>query len=353
MRERAPRMVPSRSEGSMDLAADVGRREDGKSRWLGALRVLAILVPLGFLVGRVDADDLPDALATVGLRGFVAASLLQIGACFVSAIRWRLLLELFGASRAAIPGLLALTRLYFIGLYFQMIPSGLVGEIVRAQRTTPLFEAPLTSYVVILVDRVCASFGLLSLGLVSAFAFDLGIGEASLLGTVRGALLVAWAACVLVIAVPFGLGTRSLRSRLAGTKRLGPLLAHSIGEPNPTAVLVALALSIGVEVLTSLAITATILPAARPGDGLGPVLVAPVILLLTFLPITPGALGQRELAFVTLLEPRGVAGADATAAAIVTLAVTVVMAILGFVALALDRRELDGAPPRDRPAPLP
>ena len=211
----------------------------------------------------------------------------------------------------------------------------------------------MTSYVVIFVDRASASFGLITLGLVSTFAYDLGLGEGSVLGSIRGGLAIAWFVCLFFVAMPFGLGSSAIREKLARAPRIGPILTHAAGEPDLRGIVVSLALSVAVEVLTSFAIAATVVPTVTDGPAIGPLLVAPVILLLTFMPITPGALGQRELAFVTLLGSMSVSGADATAGAIATLAGTVLLAIVGFVALVSERHSGGAAPPGRGLAPLP
>jgi len=322
----------------MDIAADDTKRDDAKQRLLTALRILAILVPLAFLVKRVDPSAVPTAIGTVGISGFVTASVLQAMSIVVGSVRWAILLRAFGAHASLFPRLTELVRHFFVGLYFQMIPSGLVGEFLRAQRTSYVFDERATAYVVILVDRAAASFGLLSLGLVAVFTSDFGIEGVGLLGSLRAVLVVAWVLSAVIVAIPFGFGSAWMRAKIATVPRIGPLLVQIVAAPDFVRIGSTLALSIGIEILSSAAVVATVFPVASPGVLLGIALASPVILLLTFLPITPGALGQRELAFVTMLTPVGVAATDATAAAIVTLAVTVLMALVGFFCLVSERR---------------
>lgn len=322
----------------MDLAAEATKDDAWKQRLLTFVRLLAILVPLYFLIGRVDFDAVPDAIATVGVSGFVAAMLLQVASVVVGSWRWRLLLHAFGASDERLPRLSVLVRHFFVGLYFQMIPSGLVGEVLRAQRTSHVFDEPATAFVVILVDRAAASFGLLSLGLLAVLVSDFGIEPAGLLGSLRAVLGVAWIVSAVIVALPFGFGSPWMRTHVERIPRFGPMLVRIVAQTNFRPAMVTLALSVLIEVISSAAVVATVVPVATSHALIGVALASPVILLLTFLPITPGALGQRELAFVTMLGPVGVAATDATAAAIVTLAVTLVMAVIGFGALVSERR---------------
>lgn len=337
-------MIEFGPDDSMDAQAYENVPGQTRGRVLTALRILAISVPVAFLVGRVDPAELPAAVGRVGVSGLLAAFALMVASVTVGALRWRALMRAFGVSESVEPKLGELVRHIFVGLYFAMIPSGIVGEVLRARRTAHVFDEKATPYVVILVDRAAASFGLLTLGLLGVFATSLGQGQMAVLGGLRIGLVLAWLGSVFVIAIPFGFGSVAMRARVAAIPRIGPVLVHVVATPELRRIAGILALSVAIEMLTSAAVVATVLPFATPRQWIELALLAPGILLLTFMPITPGAFGQRELAFVALLAPIGIAAADATAASIVTLAVSLLLALVGLVCLLAERRPRSGQP---------
>ena len=142
-----------------------------RASWPGRITGLALaILPLVWLSRQIHWRDVADATTRIGPRNLVLACLCQIGAIFVGAVRWRVLLRSYGADPHKLPGLLELFRHAMVGIYFAVLPSGFVGEAVRGIRVAHCLPSPSTSYIVILVERIAGLTGLLILAGAGALA---------------------------------------------------------------------------------------------------------------------------------------------------------------------------------------
>jgi uncharacterized membrane protein YbhN (UPF0104 family) len=308
------------------------------------VRYAAILLPLGVLAHRVDPVELPHALGRVGLGAFAVALSFQLAAVLTGVYRWRVLLRAYGATPDVQPSLLALIRHTLVGFYFALLPSGFVGEVVRAHRTTGVLPKPADAYLVIGVDRISASIGLLVVCLLVAseaatLAPAAEVFGAGLQSGLVVALVLTLAALGAMVVLPH---CPRIIARLGRLPWIG-VLARSAPRVNGVGPIAwAIALSIAVELLAMAAIAAVVLPIGGATPVAELLMAVPVILLLTVIPLLPGALGQRELAFVLLLGRVGVSATDATAASLATLAVALAIAALGGSILLLERARPPG-----------
>jgi uncharacterized membrane protein YbhN (UPF0104 family) len=86
-------------------------------RWLGTvLRLAGTAAGLAWIATRVDLDDAGRALGRVPAATFALAAALIAANVVVAALRWRVLLHAYGASR--VPAFRRLTYLYFVAFFY-------------------------------------------------------------------------------------------------------------------------------------------------------------------------------------------------------------------------------------------
>jgi uncharacterized membrane protein YbhN (UPF0104 family) len=128
----------------------------------------------------------------------------------------------------------------------------------------------------------------------------------------------------------------------------GALILKLPPPPNARVLFGAVLLSCGTQLGAGAAMYALMLPlGADPARALE---VIPPAILLTFIPITPGGFGQRELVFAWLFAGAGLGREASVTVGVLTLALTLALAALGAAVHAWERvRGLEGAeePERD------
>ena len=110
--------------------------------------------------------------------------------------------------------------------------------------------------------------------------------------------------------------------------------------------MLALALALSVVTHTFVALTGhALVHAVAPGVPVVESLVlVPLAMIATYVPFSVAGLGVREAAFVFLFGKVGVSGADATAASLALMAVTMIVAGLGGVAHLIRPLRVEIAP---------
>jgi glycosyltransferase 2 family protein len=279
-------------------------------RWLGlALRLLGTAGGLAWIALTVDLGKAASAIARIPVAIFVLACALVAVNVVAGAVRWKVLLRAYGATR--IPPLARLVYLYFVAFFYNnYLPGAVAGDVGRGVVTHEAFdeEGATGAIAVVFVERVqglFALFALLALGLAVAGS---GIDSTALWWwTILGCA----GSCVLVAAVPVG-------------RRLAPYLPRPLAKiagrlpalRDRGAFVAALGLSVVTQALIALA-GWQLLAALGPIDLGASLLVVPLAAATTFLPITVGGAGAREAVYVALCGRLfGMPEADALAASI-------------------------------------
>ncbi len=278
-------MAPLPTSDSAAVAPEPSATRRAWEGWPGrVLRVLIAALPLYWLFRRLNWREVMREAAAVGPTGIALAFTCVFVSVAVGAVRWGVMLRAYGATD--LPPLSTMLRHNLIGLWFNLLPSGVAGDAVRGHRVREYAGGLPTSYTVLFVERV----------------------------PVLGPMIVK-------IPPP-----RSVRGPLA---------------------------SVFLSVLTQGALVVCVFFLLRP---LSPVAtfgvcarVVPAIILVTYIPITPGGLGQREAAFTGLFGLAGVPGTMAVAASLLFFAEIVGVSVLGGLCLAAERI----AAVRGRPWDLP
>jgi uncharacterized membrane protein YbhN (UPF0104 family) len=278
--------------------------------WIKLVTGVVLLVLLGWLV---DWRRTIDMLLKSDPRLVVAAAAVLFFGMFISTVKWSRLVRVVCAPIDLWP----LLRAYWIGTFFNnYLPSSVGGDVVRVLALGPLAPmAPVAASV--LVERIT---GVAALAVLEAICLALQAPAPLALGVALWLLVVAIG--VALIAVWFGserlLG--AVAKRAANAPRL---VARIVGKLARVAGDVAtyrkspgeLALALGWSVLFySLADAAV---------------VAPLVPLVSLLPVTANGLGLAEGAFVLFYTQVGVPADQAFAAALLRRLVSTVMSMPG------------------------
>lgn len=264
-------------------------------RLLRPLLSLAVLGLLGLWLARTASlQDFARALERLPAWALVAAYFLGGFNITLGAMRWRVLMEAFGARTLASRGEFLLAT-FVCHFYNTFVPGSFGGDLVRGFVTRKSFDQPATGLIVVFFERFV---GLLALSFVA------------LIGIVVGPAIVDYRALAPWIAGVAGVGLlaigaaaltgklnrfRNWLPRLEKPRRLVPavgisLLGHGVNLGIYT--LLALAMDLPVEV-----------------DAI--VLVVPLSLIATVVPISVAGVGAREAMLVGLLGLLGVPAGDA------------------------------------------
>jgi len=295
-------------------------------RWLGlALRLLGTAAGLAWIALTVDLGEATTSLARIPVIVFVIASALVAANVVAGALRWKVLLRAYGATR--IPKLSRLVYLYFVAFFYNnYLPGAVAGDVGRGVVTHEAFddEGATGAIAVVFVERVQGLFALFAL---------LALGLAIAGGSIESTALWWWTvlgcagSCALVGAIPVG-------------RRLAPYLPTPLAKiagklpalRDRGAFASALALSVVTQALIALA-GWWLLAALGPIDLGSSLLVVPLAAATTFLPITVGGAGAREAVYVALCGSLfGMPEADALAASIGLWAAHLVVGGLGGIA---------------------
>ena len=299
----------------------------GRRIGLAILRVSLAVLPLYWMSRRLRWSD----VYVQATRTNPAMLLLAIGCvwCAVAAgtLRWRLLLRAYGADQ--LPGFSTLVRHNLIGMYFNVLPVAVAGDAVRGYRLREESGGLVRSYYVLLVDRVCGLVALLVLGLVP------WVGSGWVTST-QGIWWIRLCATGIAATVAAAVVLRLLRRPVERIPWLANL--EQAARPRRLAPLgAALGLSLVTQGCTVIGWSGLV-AAAAPGALAGEAWVGIVgIVLLTFIPITPAGLGQRELVTLYQLAPAGVGATAAVTASLLWLAAALTGSAAGGLVLLVEQ----------------
>lgn len=314
--------------------------------WPGrVLRLLIATLPLYWLFRRLDWREVAREAVAVGPVGIGLAFLCVFASVAVGAIRWGVMLRAYGAT--TLPPLSTMLRHNLVGLWFNLLPSGVAGDAVRGHRVRQVAGSLATSYTVLFVERVSGLLGLCLIAGASMLS-PVAIRSDSVSWTLGLGLLGAAGLSAVLLIVPFVLARApSLKTLVASVPALGPML---VKIPPPRTLTGPLA-SVVLSVMTQGALVICVFFLLRP---LSPIAtfglcarVVPAIILVTYIPVTPGGLGQREAAFRALFGLAGVPGTMAVAASLLFFAEIVGVSVLGGLCLAAERLAASRGQPWD------
>lgn len=301
-------------------------------------------LPVAWLARRVSAREVLAEARAVGLVPLTVALGCLLGALAVGCVRWRVLLGAYGPG--PLPGYGALFRHYLVGQYFSLLPTGLAGDAVRGARVRRAAGSLAASYTVLFIERLTGLFGLCAIA-GAAMVGTPGLRADLVLRAFDLAVLGALGLALLAFVAPYLL-TRlpTWRKLLARVPVAGALLLRIPAARRPGRALLALPLSVLAQGALVAAMAALLAPLAPEATLAVCARVVPAIVLFTYLPVTPGGVGQREVVAVHLFALARVPPSAATATSLLLFALFLVLGALGALCLLLERVfgwERDGA----------
>jgi uncharacterized membrane protein YbhN (UPF0104 family) len=302
------------------------------------LRVLLAILPLGYLAKKLDLSLVVSNAGRVGASGVLLSVAFMLVSITLAAVRWRVLLASYGASAERIPSVFGLFKAYLVGLYFNVLPSGVAGDVVRGWRVASCVASATTSYVVLLLERLSGLIGLLTIALLSALSSP----ERAMKGALGYALGVGALGAVALATVFFALP--QLREKSAKLTALveklpvvGPMLAKIPAASSGRGPALALALSVIIQGLIVASVAPLLMPLSERATVTVCGKIVPAVILVTYIPLTPGGLGQREAAFAHFFGAVGVPREASVTASLLFFAVMLAMSLLGGLVLAVER----------------
>jgi len=302
------------------------------------LRLAASVLLLGWLAWQTNWDQVREAFGRLRLGPWLLAVAVYAVAQVVSSARWQLMARPLGFDAP----LRRFLGLYWVGMFFNLVlPTSVGGDAVRAwQLGGPGRRLP--ALVSVLADRVSGLMVMLVMALTALLVCPPEVPAAlSLLfwGAIGGLLaalalapLAAWAWERRDTAEEAGDGPRW--SRLLGRLRRlrqETLDALRLYLRRPRLLLVSTLLSLAVQAASVALVwlVATALGVAVPAGYWW--VVAPVVSLLTLLPVSLNGMGVREGSLVLLLQPAGVDAGTALTLAFLWFAATAAVSLSGVV----------------------
>jgi glycosyltransferase 2 family protein len=315
-------------------------RSAAGSIWARALVTGALLA---LVASRVDWSAAADRLAEGSWAWFGAAVAVLFASQAIAALRWRLLLDGAELERPVF----AVLRAYLVGVFANnFLPTSVGGDFTRAWLVArggpPLVRALLS----VVVDRFMALWCLVAVAWL-ALAAD----PSSVPGDLATALLLVSGAGLAASAllIWFSLrGGRSLARRLpervlGWARETRATLRLYRAQPRMLALVALLGL-----LFQALAVLAVWMVARaidlHPSFALLAV-VAPLVLLITLVPISIAGFGVREGGMVLLLGAAGYSATEATLLSLVGVAALVLSSLPGAVAMIVGRIR----PPAEQP----
>lgn len=278
----------------------------------------------------------------------MAAVGLVVVCILISAWKWQLLLR----ARSLRVGLPELARLYWIGIFFNnLMPSSFGGDVVRLAMARHIGGlAPIGASM--LVERIS---GFLVLVLLVLAVVLLGLAPDDMLGPEIAALALLLTGCGL-LALAWWRGLTMARRLAAATPRLQRLVEPMLGKLSRLASAIGeygsdyrtLVVTCGVSLLFNGALILshlTVIHAVHGNLTLWQVaMVAPLVTLVTALPVSINGIGITESAFVVLYGYVGLPPETALAAAILRRLVIVLTSLVGAAFWLRGRREAQPPP---------
>jgi len=308
-----------------------------KSTWarrgaLLAARFGLAVLPVWWISRNLDWSDVVRRIGDASSVLLVCTVLSPALSLAVGAFRWGALLRVYGAVTT--PPWATLFRYNLVGAWFNLLPGAVAGDALRGWRGRSVLPGAADTYAVVLVERVLGLVALLTLA--GAALVSPAAKQSSVVVHVLGVALVLAAALsfALLLAPPI---LRALPTPSRG--QLAQLAAAINRLPQPQTyggVGKAFGLSLVTQGVVILQVLVLIWHFSPQADLISAAAIVPTLLLATYIPITPGGIGQREFLSVTFLEFAFVEAEAAVTVSILVFASTMLMAIAGGVAYAAE-----------------
>ena len=295
-------------------------------RWV---RIAVGLSLLGFLLTQIDLGQASRAVADARIDLLLLAFAIVLGSRLLAAARWYLLLR----GRHAAVTLFGMLRLMFVADFVGYFMPGSLGvEVLRVYGLAKTTADPALSATSVVVERVVALVVLVLLVLLGLAARPLALpAEIGRLAWLFLALLLV--AVLAVMAPP----TRSLALRLLPGERLARIrrglervfAALDSYRSRPWLIAASLVLALVFQLMRCASVTVGAAALGHPLPFTFVLVVFPIMLLISLLPITIAGLGVREVGFVYFLGLGGMPAEVALPLALIQRLFTIIATLPG------------------------
>jgi len=318
------------------------KRSSQRAGWL--LQLALTLAAFAYLLHISDFAALGRAFHAAPLWCVPAATATLLVIVFVGSLRWRLLMHAYGAKHP--PAIGWLYRLQLIGLFYNMLPGAVGGDVLRGVVSRRAFGTHGVSagLAVVLIERVFGLIGLMLL-VVSTLA----------LHPIPGLQVAPWV---------FGIGFLACVASIVGIacgRRVAPYLPELLAQrarelPQLThvaAFIAALAMSVLNQALVGVMGHLVVGPLAPDVQLIDSLVLAPLAFAAIFFPLTVAGAGTRDAAMVSLYGLLGVHKERALTASLEILLCYVLSAALGAWLSAITVLSHEAPEPTESTQPIP
>jgi len=284
------------------------------------LQFALTLAAFAYLLRISDFAALGRAFHAAPLWCVPAATVTLLFIVFVGSLRWRLLMHAYGAKHP--PVVTWLYRLQLIGLFYNMLPGAVGGDVLRGIVSRRAFgpHGMSAGLAIVLIERVFGMIGLMLL-VVSTLS----------LHPIPGLQVAPWV---------FGIGFAACIASILGIafgRRIAPYLPELLAQrarelpqlSNAAAFIAAIAVSVLNQALVGVMGHLAIGPLAPNVQLVDSLILAPLAFAAIFFPLTVAGAGTRDAAMVSLYGLLGVNKESALTASLEILLCYVLSAALG------------------------
>ena len=277
-----------------------------RERWWFILKLTVSLALLGYLLGRVDLEQVAALLIQAHPALLTLAFAATVAAWLLNTYKWQQLLRALGHG----PAYRSLFALNYIGIFYSLVLPGQVsGEVMKGVRLTQSGCPAAHGAVSIGVDRLTGVLALGILGLAGLLAAPQVDVSRSLLWFAAAVTALTAGALVFMAARPSRVGSWFPRVRPFSYVRslLSAVWQALAAYGNAHGVLLrALAQAVGFQALVTLSNYLAALAVGVEVPFMGLVWIVALVSLVHMLPVSFAGLGVREGAYVFFLHQYGV-----------------------------------------------
>jgi uncharacterized membrane protein YbhN (UPF0104 family) len=288
------------------------------------VRLLVSAGILAWLATRIDVRHVASAFRGLRWEWWAGAVGLYIICQFLCCIRWKMLSRPLGFTEP----LGRLTNIYFVGMFFNLfLPTSVGGDAVKAVYLARGSGRKLSAVASVLIDRASGLFALLLIACAAVAA-----SPVELPANFRAAVWSLGAAAVLgVFLLPFAATFQNLVRLPTRLDLLVDQLVGAIGlySREPSALAVTTGLSLLVQGLNAVLVAMLGLSLSLDVPMVYYGIAAPMVTLLTLIPVSLNGMGLREGGMTLFLAPAGVAAADAVTLALLWFCVQTATSLIG------------------------
>ena len=280
--------------------------------WGILIRLAVGLGLLGLAVG-LNADQIKEVAARrPNLWGFVLAFGLYYGGVLLAYARWFLLVRALGLPCRVMDAL----RLGMIGTLFNMvIPGAVGGDVVKAAYFARSQDRKGQAIASIVIDRIVGLIGLFALASATGAYYWNGLGDRP-----RGLVVAAWIALGVtfgLLLLAFAINPRAPLARRLSRRRSGAKFVTELAETGrayrgrPWVVALATGMAATTHlgnVLAFAAVTGSLYPLSEAPALAIHLMVVPLVLLSTAIPVPFSGLGAAENVSALLFRALGFLG---------------------------------------------